>query len=335
MDTKTSIPEMDNRLVKLYALKSFVESKKPILEEELVKQYAGVLEEYIDDHEDYIGGWLYSIGKKLSRFPKILVLESTLRINLNKSNFNDYWDSLFNKIIEETMPEWVDLFGDNINAVYNSLKEVGDINSQFLEEFDNINIVAETDIPEKLKIIRNYKVEEKVYSKYREDMSFALNKYNKDIQALVDYMDDVGSSSENTVDAGDNVKDFIDKSNETFKVINDTENRETVLQGAFLLKNDLSEIQKLINLCLTDSDENCEFDGSSLRNLDNRSFMGMLYKLENIEKNGQEFKERALKSLGYEIENKTGFEFFKSDPRSGEGKIVSREFYRIAVRKKD
>lgn len=328
-----SVENMSSDLRYLYALKCFVESQQPILEKELVKKYAAVLEKYIEEHENDIGGRFYSIKKKLSGHIKSL--EPTFKIYLNKSDFSDYWDGLFNGTLEEMMPEWIDLFGDNINAVYNSLKEVGDINSQFLEEFDNINIVAETDIPEKLKIIRNYKVEEKVYSKYREDMSFALNKYNKDIQALVDYMDDVGSSSENTVDAGDNVKDFIDKSNETFKVINDTENRETVLQGAFLLKNDLSEIQKLINLCLTDSDENCEFDGSSLRNLDNRSFMGMLYKLENIEKNGQEFKERALKSLGYEIENKTGFEFFKSDPRSGEGKIVSREFYRIAVRKKD
>jgi len=334
MVDKVLIPEMDDGITGLYALKDFVKSQQPIIEEKLVEKYAGVLEDYIKDHEDSIGGRLYSIEKKLSKYRKFS--EPILKINLDKGNFNDYWAKLFNGVAKETIPKWADLFGDNINAVYNSLKEIGDINSAFLKNFDLNNAVAEAGISEELKEMENYLVDDEVYLKYKEDIPSALYKYNRNIQALVEYMDEVDISRESTEEAADAVKESIDKSNKFFKLlINGLDHRKTVLQGALLLRNSLNEIQKTVNVCLTDCDENIDFDGSSLRNIDTGSFIGILYKLENIDKDEQEFKERALESLGYEFENKTVLEFLMSDPRSGEGKIVSREFYKIAVRKKD
>jgi len=129
MVDNVSAENMSSDLRHLYALKYFVKSQHSILEEKLVKKYAGVLEKYIEEHENDIGGRSYSIEKKLSGYIKFL--EPTLKIYLNKGDFSDYWDGLFNGTSEEMMPEWADLFLDDINAVYNSLKEIGDINSAF------------------------------------------------------------------------------------------------------------------------------------------------------------------------------------------------------------
>ncbi|MCK5043206.1 MAG: hypothetical protein KAR51_04210, partial [Candidatus Aenigmarchaeota archaeon] len=55
-----------------------------------------------------------------------------------------------------------------------------------------------------------------------------------------------------------------------------------------------------VNVCLTDRDENFDLDNLYLRNLETGSFMSMLYRLKNIDK--QELKMRTLESLGFEIE---------------------------------
>jgi len=333
MIDKVSMPEIDDELIKLYELKDFVKSQQPVLEKMLVEKYAGVLESYIKDHEDSIGGLPYSIWKKASEHPKIS--EPTLRINLRKGNFNNYWAGLFNKIAKETMPEWANIFIEDIGVVYSALNDIKDNNSAFLEKFNNIDIAAEAGISEDLKEMEKYHVDESLFSIYKENISFALNRYNESLQALVEHMSEVGVDPESTDSVADALKDSIAESNKILGVIGDSEERIDVLQGALLLEKYLGEVQKNVNIGLTDCDENINFDDLSLRDIDNRSFIGMLYRLENIDNYEHEFKECAFKSLGYEFKDKTGFEFFKSDIDSGEGKIVSRELYRIAVRKKD
>ncbi|MCK4927310.1 MAG: hypothetical protein KAS11_02505, partial [Candidatus Aenigmarchaeota archaeon] len=61
MVDKVSIPKMDGNITGLYALKDFVKSQQPVLKTELVEEYAGVLEDYIKNHEASIGGLPYSI----------------------------------------------------------------------------------------------------------------------------------------------------------------------------------------------------------------------------------------------------------------------------------
>ncbi|MCK4927311.1 MAG: hypothetical protein KAS11_02510 [Candidatus Aenigmarchaeota archaeon] len=300
MVDKVSAENMSSDLRHLYALKDFVASQHSTLDEKLVKKYAAVLEKYFEEHENDIGGWSYSIKKKLSGHIKSIE-QPIFKIYLNRGDFSDYWDGLFNGTSEEMMPEWADRFRDNINALYNSLKDIGDINSAFLENFDINNAAAEASIPVGLKEMENYLVDEKVYSKYKEDIPYALDRYNRNVQALVKSMDDVGVSRESTGDAADAVKESIDKSNQFFKVlINGSDDRKTVLQGALLLKDSLNEVQKTVNVCLTDRDENFDLDNLYLRNLETGSFMSMLYRLKNIDK--QELKMRTLESLGFEIE---------------------------------
>ena len=298
MIDKVSILEMDENIIQLYALKGFVKSQQIIIEEELVKQYADFLEKYIEKHENDIGGRLYSIWKKLSKHPKFL--EPTLKIYLNKGDFNDYWSDRFKEIVEETMPDWVGLLAGDIAAVYNGLKDTVDINSAFVERFDKKNIAAEMSRTEALKTMEDYLVDESVYSKYKEEMSLALDRYNMAAQALTEYMGEIGVDSGSTDEATDAVKISIDKSNEILKNISCAEDRETVLQGALFLEEYLGEIQGAINVCLTGRDENCKFDNLYLRNLDTDRFMGMLCRLNKVD--AQEFKIRALESLGYKIE---------------------------------
>ena len=298
MVDKVSIPQIDSRIIQLYALKDFVKSQQPIIEEELVKQYAGFLEKYIEKHENDIGGRSYSIWKRLSKHPKFL--KPTLRIYLNKGDFNDYWSDCFKGIVKEIMPDWVGLLAGDIAAVYNGLKDTVDINSAFVERFDKKNIAAEMSRTEALKTMEDYLVDESVYSKYKEEMSLALDRYNMAAQALTEYMGEIGVDSGSTDEATDAVKISIDKSNEILKNISCAEDRETVLQGALLLEEHLDDLQRAINVCLTGRDENCEFDNLYLRNLDTGRFMGMLCRLNKVD--AQEFKIRALESLGYEIE---------------------------------
>ncbi|MCK4927312.1 MAG: hypothetical protein KAS11_02515 [Candidatus Aenigmarchaeota archaeon] len=300
MVDKVSMPKMDGNITRLYALKDFVKSQQPILEEELVKKYARVLEDYIKDHEDYIGGLPYSIWKKASRHSKIS--EPTLRINLRKGDFNNYWAGLFNKIVKETMPEWANLFVKDMDVVYSNLCDIKDNNSAFLKNFDNIDIAAEAGISEELKEMENHLAEEKVYSKYKEDISTALNRYNERLQVLVKHMSEVGVDSESTDSVADVLKYSIGESNKLFGVIGDFEDRKDVLQGALLLEKYLGEVQKTINIGLTDISGVCKFYDHNLATFDAGSFMGMLYRLKNIYTNGHEFKARALEHLGYELE---------------------------------
>jgi len=104
MVDKVLAENMSSDLRHLYALKCFVASQHSILDEKLVEKYAAVLEKYIEEHENDIGGWLYSIEKKLSGHIKSLE-QPTFKIYLNKGDFSDYWDGLFNGTVEEMMPE--------------------------------------------------------------------------------------------------------------------------------------------------------------------------------------------------------------------------------------
>ncbi|MCK5043205.1 MAG: hypothetical protein KAR51_04205 [Candidatus Aenigmarchaeota archaeon] len=302
MVDKVSMPKMDGNITGLYALKDFVKSQQPILVEELVKEYAGVLEKYIEDHEDYIGGRLYSTKKRLSGHPKILDLKPTFKIDLTKGNYNNYWAKLFSKSIKKTMPEWTGLLMGDIDVVYSALNDIKDNNSAFLKNFDNIDIAAEAGISEDLKEMEKYYVDESLFSIYKEDISFALNRYNESLQALVEHMSEVGVDTESTEEAADALKGSIAESNKIFGVIGDSEDRKDVLQGALLLEEYLDEIQETVNVCLTDTGDDFKFHDNHLINLDASSIMGMLYRLKNLYTNGQEFKERALEYLGYEIE---------------------------------
>ncbi len=298
MVDKVSIPKINENITGLYALKKFVASQQLILEGDLVKEYASVLEDYIKKHEDYIGGWSYSIWKKLSRHPKFE--EPTLRINLRKGNFNDYWLTLFNKSIKKTMPEWTDFLIGDIDVVYSDLNEIKKRNSTFLENFEDINIAAEAGISKNLKEMENYLVNEALYLKYKEHISLALDKYNESVLALVKRMNEIGVSYE-SIDGVD-LKGSIAESNKVLGVIGDSEDRKTVLQGAFLLRDSLNEVQKAVNVCLTDISDDCKFYDQYLVTLDAGSFMGMLCQLKNTYLNGHEFKARAFESLGYTIE---------------------------------
>ena len=300
MVDKVSAENMSSDLRHLYALKDFVASQQPILEKELVKEYAAVLEKYIEDHEEFVGGLSYSLWMKASRYSKIS--EPTLRINLRKGNFNNYWAGFFNKIAEETMPEWTDNFIGDISTVYNSLKAIRDTNLTFLDYFDKKDIVNVIGIFDESKTDKDYLVDG-IYLSHKENMSSALVEYNIAVQALVRRMDEIGLRPENLEGVADDFKKSIDESNECFKMICDSEDRRTVLSGAVLLEEYLGEVQKNVNVCLTDVGDDFKFYDHSLINLDTDSFMGMLYRLKHIKEKEQEFKARALEHLDYKLES--------------------------------
>ena len=300
MVDKVSIPKMDGNITGLYALKDFVKSQQPVLKTELVEEYAGVLEDYIKNHEASIGGLPYSIWKKASEHSKIL--EPTLRINLRKGNFNNYWIDLFNISIEKTMPEWIDLFEEDIGAVYNGLNSIINLNSGFLKNFDVKKSVAEMGTSKKLNIMSNHLVDETVYSKYLRNMPYALGNYNTAVNTFAAHMDEIDISLESKEEAADVLNGLIAESNKVLGVIGDSEDRKDILQGALLLEEYLDETQRNLNVCLTNRDIAFKFNDSYMITLNTGSIMSMLFWLKNINLKWQEFKPRALEHLGYELE---------------------------------
>jgi len=300
MVDKVSMPKMDENITGLYALKDFVASQKPILEKELVEQYASALESYIKDHEESIGGLPYSIWKKASDHSKIS--EPTLRINLREGNFNNYWAGLFNISIEKTMPGWINLFEEDIGAVYNGLNSIINLNSGFLKNFDVKKSVAEMGTSEKLNMMSNHLVDEAVYSRYLRNMPYALGNYNTAVNTFAAHMDETDISLESKEESADALNGLIAESNKVLGVIGDSEDRKDILQGALVLEEYLDGIQRNLNVCLTNSDIAFELNDSYMITLNTGSFMSMLFWLKNISLKVQEFKPRALEHLGYELE---------------------------------